>query len=135
MAGMPPLAHSDPVVAEEAALIGLTLEELFSLKGVPQSVYAIRGAEAWQDDAALVYADCDCYILVDRVWQVSVKATLGIKTGDTRTAVSTMLGESRQDFEMCILFQLPSKVWPLTLRVNFDKAGKVQTIFIYRPDV
>jgi hypothetical protein len=124
------------VPADDSALVGLTLKDLFSRFGAPESVYAIRGSEAWQDDVVFVYQNYDFYVYKDHVWQVGVKSAFGVKIGDSRGTVLLALDEEkRHDFDTCILFPLPSHGWPLMLRLNFDNAEKTQAIFIYRPDV
>ena len=123
---------------ETSALVGMTLSDMFAKYGVPQTVYVSRGVEVWQDDAVFVYpalyGGIECYVYKDRVWQVGVKAAFGVKVGDSRTAAALVLGENRRDFDNCALYPLAHKAWPLTLRLNFDDNGKIQAIFIYRPD-
>ncbi|MDR2534813.1 MAG: hypothetical protein LBD29_02115 [Treponema sp.] len=121
-------------VSDISSLIGLTLEELFSRFGYPQSVYAVRGIEVWQDDVVFIYAGQDFYIYKNRVWQIEVKAAYGIKIGDPLRSVSRILGEGLTYFNDYLLFPLPSRAWPLMLRVNFDQSQAVSAIFIYRSD-
>ena len=121
--------HADPV-----SLGGMTLDELIRRAGIPRSVYAVRGLEEWQDDVVFVYDQGDFYIYKDRVWQAGLKAARGIKTGDTRSAVSTLLGSNAEARGDSLLYSLNDGPWPLTLRCDFDRAGKVQAIFIYRTD-
>ncbi|MDR0561066.1 MAG: hypothetical protein LBG73_00055 [Spirochaetaceae bacterium] len=116
-----------------SSFIGLTLDELFSRFGSPQSVYAVRGLEAWQDDVVFIYNDRDFYVYKNRVWQVGVKAGYGVKIGDSLSVVTQILGNGSY-FEGYLLAPLPSRAWPLTLRVNFDKNQSVSAIFIYRSD-
>jgi hypothetical protein len=121
--------------SDMSSLIGLTLEGLVSQFGIPESVYALRGLEAWQDDVVFVYKDGDFYIYKNRVWQISVKAAYGIKIGDPVTQVSLTLGEEAiRYFDDYCLFTLPGRAWPLTLRVNFDRLQSVSAIYIYRSD-
>jgi hypothetical protein len=121
--------HTDP-----ASLIGLHLENLLSRFGVPQAVYASRGNEEWQDDVVFVYGDADFYVYKDRVWQIGLKSAYGIRLGDSHPVVSLTLGDGALDFEDHVLFTLPSRGWPLTLRVNLDSAGLVSALFVYRSD-
>jgi hypothetical protein len=136
-------AQDSPFAADAAkddpsALVGMTLSDMFAKYGVPQTVYVSRGVETWQDDAVFVYpapyGGIECYVYKDRIWQVGVKSALGVKIGDSRTAAALVLGENRQDFDNCALYPLAPKAWLLTLRLNFDANGKIQAIFIYRPD-
>jgi hypothetical protein len=119
--------------SDVTSLIGLTLEELFARFGFPQSVYAVRGLEAWQDDVVFIYQDRDFYIYKNRVWQVEVKNAYGIKIGDPLRNVSRTLADAAM-YENYLLAPLPSRSWPLTLRVNFDHNQAVSAIFVYRSD-
>jgi hypothetical protein len=122
-------AQEDP-----AQIVGLTLESVYARYGIPESVYAVRGAEEWQDDVVFVYKDWDLYIFRDRVWQVGLKSAMGISLGDSAGMAFLMLGEGVQTFEGRLLYSLPSRSWPLQLRLDLDEAGKVTAIYIYRSD-
>jgi hypothetical protein len=129
--------------------IGMTLEDLFGRLGLPRSVYAIRGIEEWQDDVVFVYDEGDFYILKDRVWQVGLKSAFRIKSGDSRQAVFQVFGESFVEGEPrapspaedsegggdYMVFPLEGYSWPMAVRCNFDSAGKVKIIFVYRSDL
>jgi hypothetical protein len=124
-----------PPAENPADMVGLTLEELHAKFGLPQRVYAARGVEPWQDDVVFVYPSIDCYIFEDHVWQISVQTAYGVKTGDERSQVKTLLWGKTLDFEDALLFRLPSGSWEMMMRVNFDAEGKAQAIFIYRSDM
>jgi hypothetical protein len=132
MAALPAPAAEE--LADPASLIGLTLEEMLSRFGPPQSVYALRGLEEWQDDVVFVYAQGDFYVYKDRIWQLGLDAAWDIKLGDPRGLVTLVLGEEGQNFGDYSIFALPGRAWPLALRVNFDDSGMVSAIFVYRPD-
>ena len=117
-----------------AALIGLTLGDLYARFGVPLSVHAVRGGREWQDDVVMVYGQGDFYLFGDRVWQVSLKAGYGLKLGDPRPAVTLALGEKAKDGGDHFLLPLPGEGWPLELRVNINGSGRVSAIYVYRPD-
>jgi hypothetical protein len=119
----------DPVDA-----IGLTLTMVYTRYGVPDSVYAVRGAEEWQDDVVFVYTDWDLYVYKDRVWQVGLKSAHGISLGDSTGVVSLVLGEGVRTYGGYMIYPLPSRAWPLEMRFDLDAAGKVAAIFIYRSD-
>ena len=132
-----PQVYSAPAEdAEPASFIGLTLEELIRRLGIPRSVYAVRGLEEWQDDVVFVYGEADFYIYKDRVWQAGIKETRGIRVGDPGAVVPLILGsygaETRGNY---ITYFLNEGAWPLMLRFDFDSAGKVSAIFIYRADM
>jgi hypothetical protein len=123
--------------ADPGALVGLTVEAMLNRFGTPQKVYAVRGAEEWQDDVVFVYNDGDYYVAANRVWQIGLKSAYGIKTGDSKAAAVLTAGGEAEDHIDYLLWPLPNKNgrgWPLTLRCNFDTKGFVQGIFIFRPD-
>jgi hypothetical protein len=119
---------------DPSALVGLTLEALIDRFGIPQSVYAVRGLEEWQDDVVFVYPQGDFYVFRDRVWQIGIKSAYGIHAGDPRAAAALVMGDEAEEFEECLRLSLPGKGWPLMLRVNVTPAGAVSAIFVYRPD-
>jgi hypothetical protein len=121
-------------VEDTSSLIGLTLEGLISRFGCPQSVYAVRGKEIWQDDVVFTYEAGDFYIYKDRIWQIEVKTAYGINIGDNLTSVSWILGEGTQIYRDYFLIPLRGHPWPLMLRLNIDSVGSISAIFIYRPD-
>jgi len=119
--------------ADPASFIGSTLADLIGRFGAPKSVYPVRGMASWQDDVVFVYDQIEFFIYGNRVWQLKLQSAYGIKTGDPKRAVSLVLGEGKI-FEDYTLFQLPSKVWPIMLRVNWDASGRASGIFVYRSD-
>jgi hypothetical protein len=112
----------------------MTLAMVYARYGIPESVYAVRGAEEWQDDVVFVYNDWDLYIYQDRVWQVGLKSVYGISLGDPGGIVSLILGEGVEVYNGYMLYPLPSRSWPLQLRIDLDAAGKVAAIFVFRSD-
>ncbi|GHV63376.1 hypothetical protein AGMMS49587_13220 [Spirochaetia bacterium] len=122
---------------DPAALIGLTLEALINRFGTPQSVYAVRGFEQWQDDVVFVYPQGDFYVFRDRVWQLALQSAYGIRVGDPRAAVELVLGDKAEGFGDHFLLSLPGRGWPLMFRVNLGAgtaADRVSALFVYRPD-
>ncbi|MDR2376002.1 MAG: hypothetical protein LBD96_06135 [Treponema sp.] len=130
----PTRADSASELTEPETLIGLTLEGLYGLLGVPQAVYAVRGADEWQDDVVLVYPQGDFYVYRDRVWQLGIKAIRGIRLGDSREAVVLALGEEVREGEDYFLLPIYGRSWPITLRVNMGGSAQVAEIFVYRSD-
>ena len=118
---------------EQIAFIGMKLDDLYRRFGSPQTVYAARGGETWQDDVVLVYKEGDFYIFRDRVWQVGLKSIYGIRIGDVKSVAMLVLGENVQDQGDYALYSFPGGAWPLSLRVNFT-SGKISAIYVYRPD-
>jgi hypothetical protein len=125
--------NAAPPEQDPALLIGTTLSDLVTRFGVPNSVYPVRGMAYWQDDVVFVYDSGEFFIYGNRVWQLKLQTVYGIKAGDPKNAVNLAMGEGKS-FDDYTLFQLPSKVWPLTLRVNWDASGRASGIFIYRSD-
>jgi hypothetical protein len=128
---------SQTAVAEggdPAALIGLTLGELWEQYGPPLEVHAARGAESWQDDVVFRYAEGDFYIYRDRVWQLSLRDAYGLKLGDPRGMIPALLGEDLEEFERRALRPLLGWNWPLVLQIDFNGTGQVSAIYIYRSD-
>ncbi|MDR2072089.1 MAG: hypothetical protein LBP60_01460 [Spirochaetaceae bacterium] len=126
--------QTDSSAAQDPALlIGTTLSDLIGRYGIPKQVYAVRGIAAWQDDVVFVYDTGEFYIFGNRVWQLKFRSAYNIKDGDTKATVIRVLGEGR-NFEGYTLFQLPSKVWPIMLRVNWDASDRAAGIYIYRSD-
>ena len=120
----------DPV-----SFIGMKLEELINRFGVPLLVYPSRGREAWQDDVVFVYEQGDFYIYRDRIWQAGLKEAGGVKLGDSRGVVLLVLGSSGMETQgESVFYSMNDGAWPLMLRIDFDSAGKVKAIFIYRSD-
>ncbi|MDR0600639.1 MAG: hypothetical protein LBG84_11295 [Treponema sp.] len=126
--------QTDPQASQDPALlIGATLTDLLNRYGVPKQVYAVRGIAAWQDDVVFVYDSGEFYIFGNRVWQLKLRSAYSIKEGDAKTVVNRALGEGRS-FEGYTLFQLPSRIWPITLRVNWDTSSRVSGIYLFRSD-
>jgi hypothetical protein len=129
-AGSLPSANGEPF-----SLVGMTLDELVGRFGAPRSVHAARGIEEWQDDVVFVYEHGDYYVYRDRVWQLALKSVMGVKAGDSRAAVSLVLGSKAVSRLDSIFYPLDGRSWPMTLRCDFDKDGRLLLIFIYRTDM
>jgi hypothetical protein len=121
-------AEEDP-----AALVGLTLEELIARFGPPESVYAVRGLESWQDDVVFVYGNRDFYIYKDRVWQLGLNSVYGITVGESRS-VAALIFEDLQLFDSYGVLPLTGRSWPLSLRLEWGNTNVISAIYIYRPD-
>jgi hypothetical protein len=118
---------------EQLSFVGLRLDDVFKRFGSPQSVYAARGIEDWQDDVVFTYNEGDFYIYRDRVWQVGIKSVYGIKVGDSKAVAMLVFGENARDESDYVLYPVPGGAWPLSIRVNCN-AGKVSAIYVFRPD-
>jgi lipopolysaccharide export system protein LptC len=119
---------------ERLSFVGMRLAELIEYLGPPEMVYTARGIEVWQDDVVFHYTEGDFYIFKDRVWQVKLTAAFGLSLKDSKAAALLLLGKEVLDMGDYLLLPLPSGDWPLMLRVNFNNAGLISAIYIYRPD-
>jgi hypothetical protein len=128
-AALPPAA----LLSDPSVLIGTTLPNLIGSYGAPKAVYPVRGLASWQDDVVFVYDHAEFFIYGNRVWQLKLKAAYGITEGDPKAQVSLVLGEG-QLFDGYSVFPLPSRVWPLSLRVNWDSSDRVSAVYVYRSD-
>lgn len=119
---------------DPSLFVGLTLAELISLFGVPAAVYPERGPEDWQDDVIFMYNNgYNFYVYQDRVWQLSLHSAYGLKIGDSRSASAALLRWPVENYEHCAIYSLPSRGWPLLMRLDFVNAA-VSVIRIYRSD-
>lgn len=121
--------------------IGMTIRELLLAFGVPSSVVAVRGSEAWQDDIVFKYpGGLSFYIYVNRVWQVSVggeytKSFMGFALGSPLEVAVSMFGLPKAQDTQYSEWILPFENWPLRLRAILDANGKVTALFLYRSDI
>jgi hypothetical protein len=132
-----PLSAQQQSALDAENAVGLTLKEVFSYYGQPDTVYAVRGSEEWQDDVVFVYENLklDVYIYKDRVWQVCVQSALGLKKGDRKAAALLALAGNIEDRDNHLLYSYPNTVWPKYARFNLDAANRIREIYIYRPDM
>ena len=98
-------------------------------------MYPVRGLAEWQDDVVFAYAEGDFYLYRDRVWQVGVKSARGINSGDPIGVAALILGSKAETRGSSIFCSLYEQGWPLVLRCDADEKGRVEAIFIYRPDL
>jgi hypothetical protein len=129
------VAQTLPETEDPVELIGLSIAELYTRYGPPESVYAARGLETWQDDAVFVYGSTEYYLYWDRVWQVKVDAVKSIRVGNRRGVIPLVLGEGALELDTCTLYPLNGLSWPMMLRFNVNSAGLITGIYIYRTDL
>ena len=132
---VPALWAQESGQVDPASYVGMSISDLLGRLGTPASVYAVRGPEEWLDDVVFIYSEGDFYILKDRVWQVSVKTAYRIRVGDPESAAFLGLGEASVSSKEHAVFPLGWVNWPLAVRCNFNAAGRVSAIFIYRTDL
>jgi len=131
-------AQNQPVYAglsndERLSFVGMMMADLLEKYGPPRSVVADRGSEVWQDDVVFQYNGADFYIYRDRIWQVRLSSTHGVSDGD-RKAVVLLTLSGAEDKGDHALFAITGRDWPLMMRINFNSAGQVAAIYIYRSD-
>jgi hypothetical protein len=97
-------------------------------------VFTARGNELWQDDVVFRYAHGDFFIHRDRVWQVKLASVRGISNGDSKAVALLVLGNPAEDRGAYMLAPVSGLNWPLMLRINFNNAGLVSALYLYRPD-
>jgi hypothetical protein len=142
-AGAPGVNAQDsasPAIPDDAAeLLGLSVAELFSRFGAPVSVFAVRGAESWQDDVVFSYSGGYSFMIYkDRVWQVRLAAgfkgtAFGFFVGDPVDKVVSLLGSPAFQLETTLVWNRPGRPWPVRVRVEIA-AGRVSEIYVYRAD-
>ena len=120
--------HDEPV-----SFIGMKLDALFSRFGAPQTVYAARGRETWQDDVVFSYSEFDFFIYRDRVWQVGLRSFYNMSIGDAKGVALLVLGDGAEDRGDHIVYPVTGSAIPLSLCVNFN-ADRISAIYVYRPD-
>jgi hypothetical protein len=124
---------------DPAALVGMTLDDLYKAFGPPLEVYASRGEVDWQDDVVFVYNETapaeEYYIYRNRVWQVKVASFQGINTGDKRGVIPLVLGEAVTETTDYSAFPLQGYSWPMSLRFAVTADGTISDIYIYRNDM
>lgn len=129
-----PAAGTPAAPADPAALLGLDLPTALAQFGPPRTVRAVRGPDPRQDDVVFAYGAFDLYWYRDRVWQVALQAAYGVRTGDLRIAVEGVLGAPHLELERALVYQLPSRGWPVRLRVGLSSAGMVESLYVFRAD-
>jgi hypothetical protein len=80
-----------------------------------------------------VYDHAEFFIYGNRVWQLKLSSAYGVNEGDPKAQVALTLGEG-QIFDNYSVFSLPSRVWPLSLRINWDSSDRAAAIYVYRSD-
>ncbi len=124
-----------PPPIDPASYVGFTLEKLFEELGMPVSVHALRGNEAWQDDVVFVYPAIEVYLFKDRVWQLCLLSVYDMKINDSIDQVKAVMGEALIVTEKYLVYQLQSNAWPMMMRINLNEEGRAAAFFIYRSDI
>ncbi len=125
---------------DPAVLLGLTPTQAISRFGPPARVYAVRGAEPWQDDVVFEYGEgFSLFLFMDRVWQVRVSSAYaapvwGISVGAALERASAVLGTPDRDLGGAYEWALPGEAWPVRLRGVMDAKGRIAELYAYRAD-
>jgi hypothetical protein len=134
------LLESRPLIGDDpAALLGLSVAEVLGRWGAPESAYAVRGEEAWQDDVAFRYADgYTLFLYGERLWQVRLAqpyagSTYGLFLGDPIEKAYSLLGEPYERDGDTFVYRMPYQGYPVRLRLDLPD-GKLSDIYVYRAD-
>src|SRR5512133_2968190 len=124
---------------DPALLLGLDLKQAVERFGLPESLYAARGAEPWQDDVVFQYpGGFSLFWYSGRVWQVRLGSSYsgsayGVFIGDAPDKIVSLLGQPFLSAEGSYLFNLPGRNYPIRLRA-YVKDGKIADLYVYRAD-
>jgi hypothetical protein len=124
---------------DPSAILGLGLQDLVARFGVPASVAAIRGDEAWQDDVAFVYgAGYSLFVYGNKVWQLRfVKpyagSLFGLFIGDPASKALSILGQPFEASPAALSYRMPYKSFPVKLRLIVQD-DKIVDAYLYRAD-
>lgn len=125
--------------ADPAQVLGYSPAQLLASYGPPARVFAVRGAEPWQDDVVFDYGSFSAFIFMDRVWQLRIGADypepmLGFYPSAALERIEASLGlpatRGADNYEWI----LPGRGWPVRLRAVTDEAGSVRELYLYRAD-
>jgi len=124
---------------DAASLLGLSIADVLGRWGAPQSVFSVRGEEAWQDDVAFRYAEGFTFFLYgERLWQLRLSApyagsAYGLFLGDSLDKACSLLGEPLERSADRLVYRMPYQGYPVRLRLDLTD-GKLSDIYLYRAD-
>ena len=140
------LLLSLPLAADEtlsepdfAALLGKTPGEVMDILGPPEELYAHRGDEIWQDNVVFFYSRrLYLFWFGNRVWQIRLDREFGgtfltCSMGDSREKVIRILGDPFSEDERSLIYKLPDRGYPVSLRLFFKDVG-LDDLYLYRGD-
>lgn len=137
-------AETSAVAAEipddPAVLLGMSPAQAIERFGPPVGVFAVRGAEAWQDDVVFDYGGgFSLFLFMGRVWQVRVaepyaSPVLGFVVGSTAERAASALGSPETELPGAYEWALPGEAWPVRLRGVVDASGAIRELYVYRAD-
>ncbi len=134
-------AASSPVLLADdpASLLGAKIVETIGRFGAPNSVYAVRGAESWQDDVAFVYTSGFTFFLYgDHLWQIRLTpayagSIYGVFLGDSSEKILSTLGQPYERNADSFVYRMPFRGYPVKLRLVFAQ-DKLVDVYLYRAD-
>ena len=124
---------------DPSSLLGLDLAGAFSRFGVPSSVAAIRGDEAWQDDVAFVYGPgYSLFMYGNKVWQLRFAkpysgSLYGLFIGDPSSKALSILGQPYETSATALSYRMPYKSYPVKLRLVLQD-DRIVDAYLYRAD-
>jgi hypothetical protein len=127
-------------VMELPALIGLNLEEVHQILGVPAEVYALRGPEPEQDDVVFYYpGHLYLFWFENRVWQVRADRrfpgrVFSLSMGTSRQQVIETMGRPILEFPDSLVFHIEDRGYPIQARLYFDEDG-LADVYCFRGDL
>jgi hypothetical protein len=127
-------------VMELPALIGLNLEEVHQILGVPAEVYALRGPEPDQDDVVFYYPDhLYLFWFENRIWQVRADRrfpgrVFSFSMGASRQQVIEKMGRPILEFPDSLVFHIEDRGYPIQARLYFDEDG-LADVYCFRGDL
>jgi hypothetical protein len=130
----PSILDDDP-----STYLGLGLADLLSRFGVPSSVCAIRGDEAWQDDVAFIYASgYSLFVYGDKIWQLRLTkpyagSIYGLFIGDPSSKALSILGQPYEASPNALAYRMPYKSYPVKLRLVLQD-DRIIDAYLYRAD-
>ncbi|PKL24153.1 MAG: hypothetical protein CVV47_10350 [Spirochaetae bacterium HGW-Spirochaetae-3] len=125
---------------DPAVLLGMSPAQAIERFGPPVDVFAVRGAEAWQDDVVFDYGGgFSLFLFMGRVWQVRVAEpydgpVLGFIVGSTAERAASALGSPSLELPGAYEWALPGEAWPVRLRGIVDSSGAIRELYVYRAD-
>lgn len=133
-------AETGPAIGDDpATILGLSVSEVLGRWGPPQSVFSVRGEEAWQDDVAFRYAEgFTLFLYGEKLWQLRLSApyagsAYGLFLGDSFDKAYSLLGEPHERSGDRLVYRMPYQGYPVRLRLDLTD-GKLSDIYLYRAD-
>jgi len=147
--------HAQDMAAPDPAgqaMVGWGLQEAFSRLGAPAEVFALRGAQADQDDVVFYYSQhLYLFWFQNRVWQVRYDRRhtgepFALRMGCSRQRVTEVLGQPLLVMEGAadapdaaaglpsLVYQLEDRGYPVRLRLYFE-GDRLVDLYCYRADL